>query len=134
MDEKISAPSNQDFYVNLSILYYAMGIADGKFVIQEKRSVIDVIQNNWIQLDSSLSVEEVMYTQLKKLVDSEMKAEEAFDLFKEYFDRRIEEFTVTIRKQIIEDIYFIASSYAKRNKSELVLYSRVVNLFFPPRQ
>lgn len=120
------------FYFNLSLLYYAMGMADGKFIPEEKRSVIKVIKNNWLQHHADFNMEEVMYTQLKNLVDSKVKAEEAFGLFKQYYEQNTEIFTEANRKQILEDIYFIASSYSRRNKSELVLYSRVVNLFFPP--
>lgn len=122
---------NGAFYVHLAELFYAMGMADKRFSVEEKRSILSIIRKNWMPGNTDLDVEKIMYTQLKTLVDSEVNSEAAFEQFKYYYDANTATFTLEIRKQILENIYLIASSFSKRNKSELVFFSRVVNLFFP---
>jgi uncharacterized tellurite resistance protein B-like protein len=122
---------NKDFYINLSSLYYAMGMADRKFVREEKLQVIELVKKNWQVSNADLNIEEIMFNQLKNLVDSNVNSANAYEQFNAYFAANNAVFTPAYRKQILEDIYAIAAAFAKRNKSELVLYSRVLNLFFP---
>ncbi|NOQ75266.1 MAG: hypothetical protein GQ574_24860 [Crocinitomix sp.] len=121
------------FYQNLALLYYAMGMTDKRFVVEEKKVIIGIIKKYWSLRDLDLDVENIVYSKLKTLVDSEMSSKAAFKQFQQYYESHTSLYPIVIRRQLIEDVYAIASAYANRNKSELVLFSQIMHLFFPSK-
>lgn len=122
--------SNTEFYRHLAHLFYAIAMADKKMVVDEKRKIVAYVKKYWVAEAVSKNNEEIIYATLRELIKAKLGSDRAFKAFKIYFDNNPSEFPEEICKQLMETVDGIALSASKRNKSELVLLTKVHRLLF----
>jgi len=114
-----------DFYKYLASLFYAVAAVDHNVVIAEKRKIKELVDENWSFKSGDIDSQEVIFSTLKKLITDNYDKEVAFLDFKNFFLKHPEEFPTHIRTKILDDADSITVAYARRNKSESVLISRL---------
>jgi len=114
-----------EFYKNLASLFYAVAAVDHKIVIAEKRKIKEMVEQHWSFESEDTDSQEVIFSTLKKLITGNYDKEAAFIDFKNFFLKHPEEFPAHIRTKILDDADSITVAYARRNKSESVLISRL---------
>lgn len=113
-------------------LFFAIAISDVRFHEIEKEMVIKAISDyrknlpEQNSLHPSTEFEEHM---LKTVSEEEANAWQLFDKFEKYYTENEAEFNDSSKQLIIAKANEIASSYARQNKSEIVLIARLRLLF-----
>ncbi len=125
-----SKPTNIEFYKALSFLFYAISAADKSIVNKEKLKIIELVNKHWEIKTSDLESKEYIYTILRKLILEQTDADLAYAYFKSFFHLNPDLYPLDLRKKIMDSAYEIASSNAKRNKSEVGVLSRLHQLMF----
>jgi uncharacterized tellurite resistance protein B-like protein len=119
-----------DFYTFLSSLFYAIAASDHTISRKEKEEIIRLVDEHWAIKNENINSKEIIYASLKKLIFEKVDVENAFKQFASYFNQNPELFPSTVKETIMTCSYDIANAYARRNKSELVLLSRLHCLLF----
>ena len=122
--------SKIDFYKHIAHLFYAVAMADKKMVVDEKRKIVAYVEKYWMVTYDGANSSEIIYETLRTLIKTKMSSEGAFAIFKTYFEEVAQEFSQEIRQQLMETVDGIALSASRRNKSELVLLTKIHKLLF----
>ena len=117
------------FYENLAYLFYAVAMADGKIMVEEKRKIIEYVKKYWSHRLFTSDSDEIIYATLRTLIKEETISEDAYIVFKSFFLDNKKLFSVELRKKIMETSNGIAMSYSRKNKSELILLTKLHTLF-----
>jgi hypothetical protein len=125
-----SKTQHVEFYKALSFLFYAIAISDKHFVDKEKIKIIDLVKKDWNIKSKEFDSEEYIYSILRKLILDEIDMELAYVYFKSFFQLNPTLFPDKIKHKIMDSVYEIATTYAKKNKSEVQMLSRVHQLMF----
>ncbi|TPN87082.1 hypothetical protein [Aquimarina algicola] len=121
---------NEEFYQKLAHLFYAVAMADKKMVIEEKRKIVLYVEKYWSHSFNKNESKEVIYETMRELIRQQTTSEDAFEVFKTYYQNRSNDFSDDLCQKIMEAADAIATSFSKRNKSELVLLTKLHNLLF----
>ena len=123
----------QNHIYQVSKLFYAIAISDARLHEIEKGMVIrSMTEYSKLlgSLDPSVRNHYVNPSEILQAIDQENStAWGLFDGFEKYYRENKAEFSEEIRKWIIANANEIASSYARQNKSEIVLIARIRLLF-----
>lgn len=119
-----------DFYKTLSCLFFSIAASDKHIVNKEKRKIIELVDRYWLIKKGDLDSKTLIYSELKSLIASGFNNDKAFENFQLYYKKHQDLFSYDLRKKIMDSAYEIASAYAKRNKSELLLLSKLHLLLF----
>ncbi|MEH6681293.1 MAG: hypothetical protein V7724_12140 [Sediminicola sp.] len=118
------------FYQALGELFYAVAMADNVVKPVEIQKLKEAVKEYWLDLDeaeddygtdAAYQIEIVF----DYLMDAEGDAETHFESFKEFYGDHSEKFDDTIKSLIMETAHSIASSFAGKNKSELMLLANL---------
>ncbi|WP_431129433.1 hypothetical protein [Flagellimonas flava] len=120
----------EEFYKKLAYLFYSIAMADKKMVVDEKRKIVAYVEKYWMVSLESTNSAEIIYETLRVLIKEKVSSEEAFQIFKTYFNENPQKFPLEINKKLMETIDSIAISASRRNKSELVLLTKTHKLLF----
>lgn len=109
-------------------IMYAVGICDGNLHLEEKGQIIkalaeyrnEIISNTHIGQDELSSAECIV----QEISTNGLDAWSYFDNFKNYFNSHSSEFSSELKDLILNSAKKIAFSYARQNKSEIVLLAR----------
>ncbi len=118
------------FYKKIAHLFYSVAMADKKIVIEEKRKIVFYVEKYWSHSFDKNDGKEVIYETLRQLIKKQETAENAFDVFKSYYHSIPNGFSKDLCQKIMEAADGIATSFSKRNKSELVLLTKLHGLLF----
>ena len=127
MDDKLY--TNEDFYRHLAHLFYAFAAADRKIVIEEKRSIVASVEKNWTLHTDEFDAKEIIYSTMRKIIEGQLDKELAFLSFEQFFEHHAAQFSNELKAKILQAADDITLAYAHRNKSELVLLTRLSLLF-----
>ena len=119
-----------EFYKSLSYLFYSIAASDKNIVSKEKRKIIELVEKYWSVKKDDLDSKTLIYSELKKLIGSKFNKEIAFDNFKDYYQNNSAVFSFELRKNIMDSAYEIANAFAKRNKSEVIILSKLHLILF----
>lgn len=119
---------------NVGRLFYAIAICDGNLHDQELetlRNTLEAYRDILITKSSLKDPSRIQSTeQIIAMVSGEsMDSWAYFTKFKNYFELHKEEFSRETKDRILSGINRIASSFAKQNKSEIVLFAKTSLLF-----
>ncbi|WP_228235841.1 TerB family tellurite resistance protein [Allomuricauda sp. M10] len=123
-----------EFYQNLGKLFYAVAMADNQVRAVETERVRKYVRQYWLdvdqvedefQSDAAYQIETVF----DWLEEEEMDGNEYFDQFKEFYKDHPEKFTPALKKLIMETAESIASSFAGKNSSEMLMLVELEKLF-----
>lgn len=125
-----STKNIREFYKALSFLFYAIAISDKHFVDKEKLKIIELVKKHWTIKTKEFDSVEYIYSVLRKLILDQIDEDLAYAYFQSFFQLNPDLFPIEIRHKIMDSAYDIANSYAKKNKSEVLLLSRIHQLMF----
>lgn len=121
---------NITFYQNIAKIFYAVAKADNIVAPEELKVLKKVVKENWLQVDETFDVfgTDTVY-QIEIVFDwlfsKNATSEDCFNDFVEYYQNHSYFFTTDIKALIIETSGKIASSFAQKNKSELVVLAKL---------
>ncbi|WP_027392473.1 TerB family tellurite resistance protein [Aquimarina latercula] len=118
------------FYEKLAHLFYAVAMADKKMVVEEKRKIVSYVEKYWSHSFDKKERKEIIYEIMRKLIKKQMTSEDAYEVFKSYYQTKSNDFSKDLCQKIMEAADGIATSSSKRNKSELVFLTKLHKLLF----
>ncbi len=122
-------PKNK-LYQNLGKLFYAVAMADKKIEEEEIAALKTDILQRWSNLDAKLSGlvldgHQEIITVFTQLHDIKAESDSCFMEFREFFNEHLNLFNTALRKLIWDTAQAVASSFANKNKSELILLAKL---------
>ena len=122
-------PKNQ-LHQNLGKLFYAVAMADRKIEEEEIATLKTVILQRWRNLDSKpkglvLDGHVEIITVFIQLQNTNAESDICFSEFHEFFNEHKKLLNEDLRKLIWDTAQAVASSFAKKNKSELILLAKL---------
>ncbi|WP_437399699.1 hypothetical protein [Flagellimonas lutimaris] len=123
-----------EFYQNLGKLFYAVAMADHNVRPKEVERLRKYVRQYWLEVDK---FEDEFHTDAAYQIeivfdwldDEEKDGEEYFKEFKEFYMEHHEKFPETIKELIVETAESIASSFAGKNRSEMLTIFKLKQLF-----
>jgi hypothetical protein len=114
----------------LGKLFYAVAMADKKIEEEEITALKTDILQRWCNLDSKpnglvLDGHQEIMTVFKQLQSTKAESDICFSEFNEFFNEHKQLFNEDLRKLIWDTTQVIASSFANKNKSELILLAKL---------
>jgi len=122
-------PKNK-LHQNLAKLFYAVAMADKKIEEEEIVALKTDISQRWYNLDPVpnglvLDGHQEIITVFKQLQHTKAESDICFSEFREFFNEHKQLFNEDIRKLIWNTTQVIASSFANKNKSELIVLAKL---------
>ncbi len=123
-----------EFYQSLGKLFYAVAMADNNVRPKEVARLREYVRQHWLEVDK---FEDEFHTdaayQIEIVFDwlegEEKDGEEYFKEFKEFYMEHHEKFPESIKNLIVETAESIASSFAGKNRSEMLTIFKLKQLF-----
>ena len=127
---KLSIEIQRLFYSNLGKLFYAIAAADKTVREEEINTLKQIVNTEWLILDGVKDKSEVDAMRQLKIVFEQLNTHKKdakmcmteFKLFKELHE---DLFTDNVKQLIWKTANAIASSFSRRNKSELILLTEL---------
>jgi len=122
-------PKNK-LHQNLGKLFYAVAMADKKIEEEEIAALKTDIFQRWYNLDSKLNElvldgHQDIITVFTQLHNIKAESDSCFMEFREFFNQHKQLFNEDLRKLIWDTAQAVSSSFAKKNKSELILLAKL---------
>ena len=122
-----------EFYQNLGKLFYAIAMADHEVRPVEVARLREYVRQYWLNMDD---FEDEFHTdaayQIEIVFDwlqeEEKEGEEYFKEFKDFYKEHPEKFSPKLNALIIETAESIASSFAGKNRSEMLIIFKLKQL------
>jgi hypothetical protein len=113
----------QRIYEHAGYLFYAIAAADGAVKDAELAVIKDLINKEWLPLEDSTDefgtdAAHYIFMSFDILMDRGTSADEAFEVFKDYFDAHKNAFTEPVRQKILMTATAVARAFAGQNKAE----------------
>lgn len=114
----------------LGKLFYAVAMADKKIEEEEIAALKTDILQRWYRLDSKpnglvLDGHQEIITVFTQLQETKAESDDCFSEFQEFFNEHKQLFNEDLRKLIWDTTQVIASSFANKNKSELIVLAKL---------
>lgn len=122
------------FYQNLGKLFYAVAQADHSVHVKEIDRLKEIVRESWLKVDdiedeygtdAAFQIETVF----NWLLEYEKNGDECYEDFEAFYNEHKKLFSEKIKYLIMSTSRAIASGFAGRNKSELILLGRLELLF-----
>ena len=122
-------PKNK-LHQNLGKLFYVVAMADKKIEEDEIAALKTTILKRWSNLDAKLSGivldgHQEIITVFTRLHSTNAESGICFSEFQEFFNEHKQLFNEDLRKLIWDTTQVIASSFANKNKSELIVLAKL---------
>lgn len=120
----------EEFYQSIGMLFYAIAASDKVVHPDEIKTLNDIVQKKWVPIDDQsdeYGTDEAYKIEMifDWLEENSPEADWAFNEFKEYKKDNEHYFTEQINGLIWETADAIAASFAGKNKSELIILSKI---------
>ncbi|PKD16796.1 hypothetical protein APR41_08310 [Salegentibacter salinarum] len=120
----------EEFYQNIGMLFYAIAASDKVVRTEEIKTLNDLVQKKWVPIDNQIDefgTDEAYKIEMifDWLEEKAPEAEWAFNEFRQYKKDNEELFTSPINQLIWETADAIAASFAGKNKSEVIMLSKL---------
>ncbi|MBZ9730972.1 hypothetical protein LB467_14855 [Salegentibacter sp. JZCK2] len=120
----------EKFYQNIGMLFYAIASSDKVVRPEEIKTLKELVQKKWVPIDTltdEYGTDEAYKIEMifDWLEENEPEADWAFNEFKDYKKENERLFSVQINQLIWETADAIAASFAGKNKSELIMLSKL---------
>ena len=122
-------PKNK-LHENIGKLFYAVAMADKKIEEEELVALKTDISQRWCNLDSKpnglvLDGHQEIFTVFTHLQNTNAQSDLCFLEFRHFFNEHQNLFNTDLRKLIWDTAQAVASSFAKKNKSELIVLAKL---------
>lgn len=132
MDMKLSKKQSltEEFYSSIGKLFYAVAASDKVVRAEEIRTLKELVKEKWVPVDNATDkygTDEAYKIEIAFdwLQENEPEAAWAFNEFEEYKKEHQKAFTPEINQLIWETADAIAASFSGKNKSELIMLSKL---------
>jgi hypothetical protein len=121
------------FYQSLGKLFYAIAAADKVIKPEEIEALESLVKKEWLEVDAyqdqfgSDAAYQIEIT-FDWLAQNQMLASEAFEDFADYKKLNDNKFDNSLNQLILKTAEKIASSFAGKNKSELIMLSKLESI------
>ncbi len=120
----------EEFYKNIGMLFYAIAASDKVVQAEEIKTLKELVQKKWVPIESltdEYGTDEAFKIEMifDWLEENSPEADWAFKEFKEYKKENEQLFTLQINQLIWETADAIAASFSEKNKSELIMLSKL---------
>jgi len=120
----------EEFYQNIGMLFYAIAVSDKVVRAEEIKTLKELVQHKWVPIDDltdEFGTDEAYKIEMifDWLEENAPEAGYAFNEFKAYKKENERVFTVEIKNLIWETADAIAASFSGKNKSELIMLSKL---------
>jgi hypothetical protein len=121
---------NITFYQNVARLFYAIAFVDKTVKEEEVEALKKIVREEWLDLDETEDEYKTdaayqIETVFDWLVEQEFHANQCFDEFIEYKNEHDYFFTSDINALLLKTAGVIASAFAGKNKSELIMLAKL---------
>ena len=122
------------FYENLGKLFFSVAMVDGAVHIKELDKLKELVKEDWLTIDAledqyNTDAAYQIISVFDWLLEYEKSSEDCFNVFVDFYKDNSSLFTENIKSLIMQTANEIASSYAQKNKSELVILAKLRLLF-----
>lgn len=119
-----------ELYESLGKLFYAIAISDGSVHINEWDKVKEIVKADWLYVDEftdrygtdAANQIEIVFD---GLMEYEKTSEECFEEFKDFYKEHPHAFSKEIKSLTKKTANAIANSFARKNKSELMILAKL---------
>lgn len=123
---KVALKKQIEFYQNLGKLFYAIAAADKMVHKDEVAALKKIINTDWLHLDGEKTAAEIDAMRQVKitfydLVNKSENAKQCLQEFKHYKQENERLFKTEVKELIWETANKIVTSFANKNKSELIV-------------
>lgn len=127
--KKKANPQKELFLKALSQLLYSIASADKVVTNEELEAIENLLHSEW-QAKNILKNGEInlIILEVKALVKAKANSNASFEDFKNYFENSNSDFSPTVKNLIWKTSDTIASAYAGKNKSEVILLAKLKSL------
>lgn len=133
MGRDLHSYTADSFYIHLGKLFYAVAAVDKVVKEEEVDTLKEIVENQWLKFDK---FEDEFGTdaayQIEIIFDwldeNDPEPGEAYLEFEDYYKEHQRLFTPKVKQMIWKTADAIAASYAGKNKSELILLSKLKSL------
>ncbi|MCF4102720.1 hypothetical protein L1I30_13665 [Gillisia sp. M10.2A] len=133
MNKPLNTWASKEFYQSIGKLFYAVAAIDKKVRKDEVGKLKEIIKKEWVPVHDTLDEFgtdtayqiEIIFDWLE---DDEQNANEAFLEFQEYKKNHESFFEPPIKKLIWKTADSIASAFSGKNKSELIVLSKLKSI------
>ena len=120
----------EEFYQNIGMLFYAIAASDKVVQAEEIKTLNNLVQKKWVPIDNKtdeFGTDEAYKIEMvfDWLEENSPEATWAFKEFRQYKKENEGLFTLPIKQLIWETADAIAASFAGKNKSELIMLSKL---------
>jgi hypothetical protein len=127
---KTDSRTSRIFYQELSKLFYAMAAVDGTIREEELDVLKKIVKKQWYAIEHTLDEyrTDLVYCILITfdwLRENQWNMKNVIAQFSTYKKDHEALFTPAVNALILKTSYAIASAFARRNKSEMVLFSQI---------
>jgi hypothetical protein len=124
-------PSHQKYKLHeaLGYLFYAIAAADKKVAPKEMELFRSIIQTDWLPIEGMVEPLFQVEIVFDRLLEQNVDADAALGTFKLFKEEHSELFTDALKKRIWKTVNSMAEAVAGKNKSELVLLSKLSVIF-----
>ncbi|HRC32243.1 MAG TPA: hypothetical protein PK736_02235 [Bacteroidia bacterium] len=121
------------FYSNLGKLFYAIAAADKTVAEAEINTLKQIVNTEWLALDGAKDKTEVDAMRQIKITFEQLNTQKAnakncMAEFKSFKESHAHLFTYNVKQLIWKTANAIASSFSRKNKSELVLIAELATI------
>lgn len=115
---------------SIAYIVYAIASADHKVSSEEKKAVHDFVNENWKTLsdkEDPFGVRALDFIDklITSLENQKISSESSFELFHKIYDENKKDFTLEIKRFLVNISIKTGASFNRMNKSELVMLSRL---------
>ncbi len=119
-----------ELYENLGKLFYAIAISDGSVHVKEWDKLKEIVKADWLYVDKftdrygtdAANQIEIVFD---GLMEYEKTSKECFQEFKDFYKEHPHAFSKEIKSLVKKTANAIAASFAGKNKSELIMLSKL---------
>lgn len=133
MEKDLHSYTADDFYVHLGKLFYAVAAADKVVREQEVETLKRTVEKQWLKMDDfkdefgtdAAYQIEIIFDWLE---ENDPQPGTAFSEFEDYYKEHPSLFTPKVKQLVWKTADSIAASFAGKNKSEVILLSKLKSL------
>jgi len=120
----------EEFYLNIGMVFFSIAASDKVVRAEEIKTLKNLVQEKWVPIDNiadEYGTDEAYKIEMvfDWLEENSPEADWAFNEFKDYKKHHPQLFTLEINQLIWDTADAIAASFAGKNKSELIMLSKL---------
>ena len=114
-----------EFYQALGKLFFAVAAVDNKVLAEEYHALKKILETEWLKVNTSEDLNQILIVFKTLYKKEQYDTEKWFEEFLNFKNNNEKLFTKNIKQLILNTAYTIANSFARKNKSELIMLAKL---------